>query len=151
PTRREAGSETEEDQPARVWLRHPRAPAAAQQRPRVRRSSPKASDDEALAQALDDGGVGQAAALAHGLEAVPAAGALELVEEGGGGRGAGAAVRVAEGDGAAVDVDLLHVRVELLLPGEDHGGEGLVALDQVDVVHLEAGLGEGLLGGGDGA
>ena len=32
-------------------------------------------------QALDDGGVGHAAALAHRLQAVAAAGALELVEQ----------------------------------------------------------------------
>src|SRR5262245_49047192 len=33
------------------------------------------------AEALDDGGVGHAAALAHGLQSVTAAGALELVEQ----------------------------------------------------------------------
>jgi hypothetical protein len=63
----------------------------------------------AIAKALDDGGVGHAAALAHRLEAVAAAGALELVEQGGHELGARAAERVAEGDGAAVDVDLAHV------------------------------------------
>ena len=36
-----------------------------------------------LPEPLDDGGVGHAAALAHGLEAPPAAAALELAHEGG--------------------------------------------------------------------
>ena len=62
------------------------------------------------AEALDDGGVGHAAALAHRLQAVAAAGALELVEQRGHQPGAGAAERVAEGDGAAVDVDLAPCR-----------------------------------------
>ena len=48
--------------------------------------------------------------------------------------GARGAERVAEGDGAAVDVDLVHVGVVLLLPGQHDRGEGLVDLDQVDVV-----------------
>ena len=69
-------------------------------------------------QPLDDGGVGHAAALAHRLQAVAAAGALELVEQRGHELGAGAAERVTEGDRAAVDVHLAHVGVVLLLPRE---------------------------------
>src|SRR5437867_2978398 len=57
-----------------------------------------------LAEPLDDRRVGHAPALAHRLQAVAAAGALELVEQGGHELGAGAAERVAEGDGAAVHV-----------------------------------------------
>src|SRR5688500_5338959 len=67
---------------------------------------------------FDDGGVGHAAAFAHGLEAVAATGALELVEQGGEQLGARAAERVTEGDGAAVHVHALHVGLELLLPCE---------------------------------
>src|SRR5712671_5317257 len=83
------------------------------------------------AQALDDHGVGHAAALTHHLQAPAAVGALELVQEGGGEAGAGAAERVTEGDGTAVHVDLRHVGVVLLFPREHHGSERLVDLDQV--------------------
>src|ERR1700716_3854163 len=86
-----------------------------------------------LPEALDDGGVGHAAAFAHGLQAPAAAGALELVEQGGHELGPRAAERMTRGDGSAVDVDLAHVGVVLLLPGQHHRGEGLVDLDQVDV------------------
>ena len=57
--------------------------------------------------------------------------------------GAGAAERVAEGDRAAVDVEPLLVDPQLAGAGEDLGGEGLVQLDQVDLVEREAGGGEG--------
>ena len=63
-----------------------------------------------------------------------AAAAAQLADEGGGEAGAGAAEGVAEGDRAAVDVELLLVDAELAGAGEDLGGEGLVELDQVDVV-----------------
>ena len=59
------------------------------------------------AEALDDRDVGLAAALAHRLQAVAAAGALELVEQRRHEPGAGRADRVAERDATAVDVDLL--------------------------------------------
>src|SRR5438270_2267684 len=84
------------------------------------------------AETLDDGGVGHAAAFAHGLEAVAAAGALELVEQRGHELGARAAQRVTEGDGAAIHVDLVHVGMVLLLPCQHDRGEGLVDLEQVD-------------------
>src|SRR4051794_39609790 len=80
----------------------------------VARSTP--GQDVTVLQALDDRGVGHAAALAHRLQAVTAAGALELVEQRRHEAGAGAAERVAERDGAAVHVDLAHVGVVLLLP-----------------------------------
>src|SRR5947199_1516119 len=76
-----------------------------------------------LPQALDDGGVGHPAALAHGLQAEAPAAALELVEEGRHEAGARAAQGVTQGDGAAVDVDLLHVGVVLLLPRQHDRGE----------------------------
>src|SRR4051794_40924793 len=82
------------------------------------------------AQALDDQGVGHAAAFPLRLEAVAPPRALELVQRGGRGASAGAAERVPEGDGPAVDVHLLHVRVMLLLPGQDHRRERLIDLDE---------------------
>ena len=76
---------------------------------------------------------------AHRRDPVAAAAAAELVQEGGREAGAGAAERVAEGDRAAVDVEALLVDPELADAGEDLGGEGLVELDQVDLVEPEAG------------
>src|SRR5207237_10761011 len=84
-----------------------------------------------LPEPLDEGGVGHAAALAHGLEAPAAAAAFELAHERGEQPGTRATEGVAEGDGTAVDVDLVHVGVVLLLPGQHHRGEGLVDLGQV--------------------
>ena len=48
-------------------------------------------------------------------------------------------------DRAAVDVDLvIHIGVRIgavhLRPAQDHRGEGLVDLDQVDVIHRHSGL-----------
>src|SRR4051812_45087293 len=97
-----------------------------------------------LGQALDDGGVGLAAALAHRLQPVAAAGALELVQQRRHQPGTGRAERVAERDRAAVDVDLGQVGAGLLLPREHHRREGLVDLDQVDVVDRQAGLLQGV-------
>src|SRR5918998_4189663 len=88
----------------------------------------------ARSQALDDRDVGLAAALAHRLQAVAAAGAFELGEQGGHQAGAGGAERVAEGDRAAVHVDLGEVGPGLPGPGEHHRGERLVDLHEVDVV-----------------
>src|SRR5690606_16865350 len=80
----------------------------------------------ASAEPLDDGRVRHAAALAHRLEAVAAARALELVEQRGHEARPRAAEWVAKGDGAAVRVDPRHVGVQLTLPREDHRGERLV-------------------------
>src|SRR5579859_1042948 len=62
---------------------------------------------QTVLQPLDDGGVGLAAALAHGLQAVPAARALKLVEQLGQQDRPGSAERVAQRDRAAVRVGLL--------------------------------------------
>src|SRR5690349_13108525 len=104
-------------------------PATLTHAPRTLSLSKGHVDKLNLLQPLEDRDVGLAAALAHDLEAVAAAGALELVEQGGHQAGAGGADRVAEGDAAAVDVDLLVRDVELLHPGEHDGREGLVALE----------------------
>ena len=47
--------------------------------------------------------------------------------------------RVTERDRATVHVDLGEVDAEFLLPGEHDRREGLVDLDEVDVVEREAG------------
>src|SRR5690606_486948 len=65
-------------------------------------------------EAFDDGDVGLASALAHGLEPVAAAGALQLVQQGRHEAGAGRAEGVAEGDRAAVRVGLRGVGTGLL-------------------------------------
>src|ERR1700728_1843849 len=70
--------------------------------PRVAASSGAA----ASAEALDDGGVGLAAALAHRLQPVTATAALELVQHLGHQDRAGGAERVPERDRAAVRVGL---------------------------------------------
>src|SRR6266568_3898461 len=55
--------------------------------------------------AFDDGGVGHAAALAHGLQTVLNTFGRHAVDEGGHQPGAGPAERVADGDGAAARVE----------------------------------------------
>src|SRR3954447_19226876 len=96
---------------------------------------PSASGAKRL-DALDDRAGAEAAAAAHRHEAYLLVRALELVQEGGDQPRAGGAERVPERDRAAVDVDAVHVRLELAAPGRDNGGERLVDLDQVDVVDL---------------
>src|SRR5205814_3205854 len=71
-----------------------------------------------LTEALDDRRVRHAAALAHGLQAEPAAAALELVDERRHQTRPRTTERVTEGDRAAVHVHLAHVGVVLLLPRE---------------------------------
>ena len=90
-------------------------------------------------ESLDDRDVRLAAALAHGLQPVAAAGALELVEQGRHQPGSGRADRVPESDRAAVDVDPLVRGAGLLHPGQHDRRERLVALEQVDVVDREPG------------
>src|SRR5262245_17680879 len=102
-----------------------------------------------LAQPFDDGDVRLAAALAHRLEAKASAGPLELVEEGRHEARAGRAERMPEGDRAAVHVHAIEIRTGLALPREDHRGERLVDLDQVDVGELHPGLPERVGGRGD--
>ena len=110
-------------------------------------SSAMPSPREATSSAALDGLEHRRQALAdpdaHRRDPVAAAAAAELVQERGGEAGAGAAERVAEGDRAAVDVEALLVDSELADAGEHLRGEGLVQLDQVDLVELEAGGGEG--------
>src|SRR5699024_1168576 len=71
---------------------------------------------------------------AQGGEAVAALACAEAVEQGGGHAGAGGAPGVAERDRPAVDVELVVVDAEILGGRQHLRGEGLVELDQVDVV-----------------
>ena len=93
----------------------------------------------ALIHRLEDPGRAHASAYAHGDHAVLRFAAGHLAEEGGGELGSGAAERVAEGNGSAVDVELGGVDAEHLDDGEGLRGEGLVELDEVDLIEREAG------------
>ena len=73
------------------------------------------------------------------MSAVALAGALEFVERGAEDHRAGRAERMAHRDRAAVDVDLVGVEVERLPEAQHDGGEGLVDLEEVDVVERHAG------------
>src|SRR5690606_33707367 len=95
---------------------------------------------------FDDGGDAHAAAHAEGGQDVAQLAALQLVEQGGEDDAAGGAQRMAHGNGAAIDVDLLLRDPQVLHELEDHGGEGLVDLEQVDVLDTQAGLGQRLAG-----
>src|SRR6476659_7449881 len=89
---------------------------------------------EAISDRFEHGGEALADADAHRRDAIAAAATAQLPDERRGEAGAGAAERVAEGDRAAVDVELLFVDSQLSRAGQHLGGEGLVQLDQVDVV-----------------
>ena len=89
-------------------------------------------------QPLYDGAVRLAAALAHGLIAVPAAGRLQVVQQRAHQAHAAGAQRVPDGDGATTRVEARHVVGEFLLPHQGDGGEGLVALHGVELVDLHA-------------
>jgi hypothetical protein len=82
---------------------------------------------------LEDGGVGLAAALAHGLQAVADAVVAHVVDQRRHQAGAAAAERVAERDRAAVGVELRRVGADLGEPGERDRGERLVDLERADV------------------
>src|ERR1700727_3561256 len=97
----------------------------------------RCDDPAPLAQTLDDGGVRLAATLAHGLQPIPGAGALHLVEQRGHEPSTGATSGMADSHRPAVDIDLGHVGVMLLLPGQDKRRERLVDLDHVHVVQAE--------------
>src|ERR1035441_580847 len=100
---------------------------------------------------LDDGGDTHAAADAQRDQRATRVAALELVDHGAGDHGAGSAQRVAHRDGAAVDVELLVGDVQVLLELQHDGCEGLVQLEQVDVVDRQARAVEHLAGGRHGA
>src|SRR3546814_11695002 len=97
--------------------------------------------------AFEDCGEALPAAVAHGLQAVAGSTTAQFAEHRGGDAGAGDADRMAEGDTRANDVELVEAAV-LLAPAprleqrQHLGGEGLVELDQVEVVPAQARAGE---------
>jgi hypothetical protein len=101
------------------------------------------TDPEVL-QEFQDGGVGLAAALAHGLQAVADAVVAHVVDHRRHQPGAAAAKRVTEGDRAAVGVELGRVGADVGQPGERHGRERLVDLEGADVGQAQAALVQGL-------
>src|ERR1700761_626322 len=96
---------------------------------------------------LDDGGDTHAAADAQRDQRAVRVAALQLVDHGSGDHGAGGTQRVSHRDGAAVDVELLVRDVQVLLELQHDGGEGLVQLEQVDVVDRQARSVQHFLGG----
>ena len=85
------------------------------------------------AEALEDQRVRHAPGLAHGLQTVPAAGRLQLVEQRGEQPHSRGPERVAEGNGAAAGVDQGRVHVELGEPGQRDRRERLVDLHRVEL------------------
>src|SRR5688500_16157156 len=85
---------------------------------------------------LDDHRNPLPAADARGSQPVALLAAAQLVQDREHETRAGRAERMAERDRAAVDVELLHVEVELFRNGKDLPGKGLVDLDEVDVLEL---------------
>src|SRR5437667_12134155 len=91
----------------------------------------------ALVRRLDQPGRPHAAADAHGDDAPALLPPAQLVEQRPGHARAGHAVGVADRDRAAVRVELLGVDAEAVPAVDDLRGEGLVQLDDVDVLELE--------------
>ena len=98
---------------------------------------------------LDQRRRAEPAAAAHRHEAELLVRALELVQQRRDQPRAGRAERMAERDRAAVHVDPLRIGAELLLPGADDRREGLVHLEEVDVVDAQLVALEDLARGGD--
>src|SRR5689334_10359860 len=96
----------------------------------------------AASEPLDDGGNAHASTDAERGEAVALVAAFELVDQGAEEHRSGGAEGVTHRDRAAVDVDDLGREVEVAHEAHDHGGEGFVHLEQVDVADLEPGLAE---------
>ena len=89
-----------------------------------------------------------AAAHAQGGNAVPGAGALHAVNQGGQDAPACGAQGVPHGDSAAADVYLRHVQPQLADHRQGLGREGLVQLDHADIVQCEPRLLQHLADGG---
>src|SRR6478672_624210 len=97
---------------------------------------------------LDDRRDAHAAADAERGEAALLVATGELVDEGAEDHRAGGAEGVAHRDGPAVDVGDVVADAQVAHEAHRDGGERLVDLEEVDVLDLEAGLGERLAGGG---
>src|SRR5260221_12865064 len=99
---------------------------------------------------FDNHAVCHTPAFTHGLKAVATTGTLQFVQEDGGKTRAGSSQWVAYGNCPAVDVDPLHVRAGLMLPGQHHTGECFINLDQIHLVQCEASPLQHFKRGGDG-
>src|SRR5262249_10613052 len=79
-------------------------------------------------------------------EAAPRVALLHFVEKGDQHARAGGADRMTERDGAAVHVHLLRVPTHLAVDRDRLRGEGLVDLEEIEVLRLPAGAGQRALG-----
>src|SRR5260221_526872 len=77
---------------------------------------------------FDNHAVCHTTAFTHGLKAVATTSTLQFVQEDGGKTRAGSSQWMAYGNCPAVDVDPLHVRAGLTLPGQHHTGECFIQL-----------------------
>src|SRR5690606_17293663 len=92
-------------------------------------------------QSFDDRYIRLPAALAHRLQAVAAARALELVQQRRHQLGSARAERMTERDGAAVHVGAFVRVTRFLQPRHHHRSERLIDLYEVDVLELHTGFG----------
>lgn len=93
----------------------------------------------------DDHGVALAATAAQRSGTSATATPLQLVEQRQNDSGAGHAHRVANGDRPAVDVDDVVGDTQVVHRLTTDGGEGLVELEQIDVLNRQVGLGLSLI------
>ena len=94
---------------------------------------------------FNDGGAAHAAADAQGSQTLMRTTMLHGVQQGDEDTGTGSADGMAQRNSAAVDVQLALVEVQSLADGNRLSSESLVGLDQIHVVHGQAGLGHDLL------
>src|SRR3954469_13375882 len=104
-----------------------------------------------FARQLDQARRAHSAADAHGDHGIATLATFELVQRGGDLTGAGGSQRVPDGDGAAVDVHPVERQAQLTQAVDGLRGERLVHLVEIDLVDLEAGLGQELSHGRHGA
>src|SRR3954452_13093298 len=122
-----------------------RSPAASRAFPRcawatASSTATTGSKSSPLVEALHEHRLAHAAGDAHRLDPVGLVERLEVVEQRGHDPRARHAERVAEGDRAPERVQLVVVDPQLVLARDDLGGERLVDLHDVDVVHRHPGL-----------
>src|SRR4051794_14316654 len=108
--------------------------------PYVFASAPRSSFTRACSLALHAHGDTHAAADAERREALLGIAPAHLVQQRCQHARAGSADRVTERNRAAVDVDLLGIPAEVLVHRAGLRGEGLIGLDQVEILDLPAGL-----------
>src|SRR5262249_44746532 len=101
--------------------------------PAATRSSPVVVDQSSVEQ-FDGESDGFAASDAETRDSAPAACALERVQECDEYPGSAASDRMPEGNGSAVDIDFVGRNAELAFGDHRHDGEGLVDLEEVDLL-----------------